>query len=288
MKTISAELEAHYASGATTLATLWKLTRRDGTIFGFTDHDKPITFETQLYSPTSSYDTSAVSTKDDLSVANIEATGLLNATGITAAGLEAGTWDGTRTEVREVNFKDLTMGANLLPFGEIGEIQRKGRKFQIEIRGLTNKLQNNIGRIYVDQCDADLGDTRCGVDLEALRISGTVDSSTNKRNFLATLTAKPVDWFKYGVVTWVTGLNAGLSMEVKGNPVAGTFELALAMPFAIVATDTFTVTPGCNKLLKTGPEEYLGDCKVKYDNVPNFRAWPEVPGPGVLTKVGGQ
>lgn len=44
MKTIPTALQAHYASGGTTLATLWKITRADGIVFGFTDHDAPIPF----------------------------------------------------------------------------------------------------------------------------------------------------------------------------------------------------------------------------------------------------
>ena len=42
MKTVSAGLEAHLALEATTLATCWKVTRTDGTVYGFTSHDKDL------------------------------------------------------------------------------------------------------------------------------------------------------------------------------------------------------------------------------------------------------
>ena len=288
MKTISSGLATHYASGATTLATLWKLTRRDAEVFGFTDHDVMITFDGVDYEPSSVFDASAIDTKSELNVDNLEVTGLLDSTGIASDDIEAGLWDGAAVEVREVNWADLTMGANILRVGEVGQIQRKGGIFVAELRGLLAKLANNICRIYTDQCDADLGDARCGVNLGALTITGTVTAVASQQAFTASALAQAAGYFTYGKVTFTSGLNDGLAMEVKQHQTGGVFTLQLQMPYAIGVADTFTVTPGCNKLLKTAAGEYLGDCKVKFNNVVNFRAWPEVPGVGVVTRVGGQ
>ena len=38
MKTIATDLAVHLTGEVTTLATCWKITRRDGVILGFTDH----------------------------------------------------------------------------------------------------------------------------------------------------------------------------------------------------------------------------------------------------------
>ena len=45
MKTLPAALDAHLATGATTLCWCWRLTRRDGIRFGFTDHDRDVVFD---------------------------------------------------------------------------------------------------------------------------------------------------------------------------------------------------------------------------------------------------
>ena len=42
MRAIPAALAAHLATGATTLAFGWKLTRRDGVVMGFSDHDRDL------------------------------------------------------------------------------------------------------------------------------------------------------------------------------------------------------------------------------------------------------
>ena len=44
MRTIPPDLAAHLERGATTLCHCWKLLRRDGAAFGFTDHDRDLAF----------------------------------------------------------------------------------------------------------------------------------------------------------------------------------------------------------------------------------------------------
>ena len=60
---ISVALAAHYASGSTTLARLWKITRADGQVFGFTDHDAALSYGGVTYRPTSAFDASTISTR---------------------------------------------------------------------------------------------------------------------------------------------------------------------------------------------------------------------------------
>ena len=125
MKTgISTALAAHYAGGGTTLARLWKVTRRDGAIYAFSDFDSPLTFSGTTYLPSSAFDASALSTKAELNVDNLELVGLLDSAGITAADIEAGLWDGAAIELREVNWADLSMGANILRTGELALVEQ--------------------------------------------------------------------------------------------------------------------------------------------------------------------
>src|SRR3954466_3603019 len=44
MRTLPLNLAAHMADGATSLCHCWKLIPRDGQSFGFTDHDRDLTF----------------------------------------------------------------------------------------------------------------------------------------------------------------------------------------------------------------------------------------------------
>ena len=200
--------------------------------------------------------------------------------GITADDMESGKWDGAEVEIIEVNYKDLTMGHNWLRVGSLGEIQRSGQTYNAELRGLMHKLQNNIGRVVKPSCDAVLGDARCGVDLEALRVSGEVTVATSNRLFTTDLGGSGT--YSYGVLTWTStgSANIGLSMEVKAHTATGVLELQLAMPYDIEVGDEFTITPGCDKTKAT--------CIATFDNVVNFRGFSFVPGQDKVLLVGGQ
>lgn len=288
MKTITPELQAHLAQSVTTICNLWRVTRRDGTVFGFTDHMEDIVFEGVTYEAFTGYTASAVSTQAALNVDNLEIDGMFDSAGITIEDLEGGVWDGAVVRLSQVNYADLSMGDMELRTGEIGEVQHTGAEFTAELRGLMQYLQNNIGRIITPSCDAELGDARCKVDLEALRVSGTVTAVTSRQVFSASGLAAAAGYFTYGVITFTSGANDGMSMEIKAHAGGGVLTTRLDMPFTVAIGDTFTIVPGCNKLLKTGDGQYNGDCKIKFNNVPNFQGFPEVPGNDRLVSYGGQ
>lgn len=86
-------------------------------------------------------------------------------------------------------------------------------------------------------------------------------------------------WFKAGHLKWTSGLNSGVSMEVKSwNSTTREIVLFLEMPFEIVLGDQFDIYPGCQKRV-------VEDCKTKFDNVANFRGEPYVPGRDAILKV---
>lgn len=288
MKSISSSLQAHLAQSVTTICHLWRVTRRDGAVFGFTDHMEDIVFGGVTYEAFTGYTASAVSTQAALNVDNLELDGMFDAAGITVEDLEAGLWDGAVVRLSQVNYADLSMGDMELRTGELGEVKHTGSDFTAELRGLMQYLQNNIGRIITPSCDATLGDARCKVDLEALRVSGTVTAVTSRQVFAASGLAAAAGYFTYGVITFTGGENDGVSMEIKAHASGGALTTQLDMPFIVAVGDTFTIVPGCNKLLKTGDGQYNGDCKVKFSNVVNFRGFPEVPGNDRLMSYGGQ
>ena len=68
MKTLSPELQTHLDAGTTTLAWCWRITRADGVAFGFTDHDRALTFDSTGFEPESGLTASEVRAGSDLSV----------------------------------------------------------------------------------------------------------------------------------------------------------------------------------------------------------------------------
>ena len=270
MKTISSGLATHIASDLTTLCTCWLVTRRDSTVFGFTDAATDIVYGGVTYKASTGLTPSSIQTTDALNVDNLEVISMLDAAAITDADLLAGKWDYAAVQIFLLNWADLAQAALQLRRGWTGEIKTGRASFTAELRGMTQPLQQDIGRVFMPSCNADLGDTRCSINLAAWTLSGTVTSVTDAANFAASGRSEATDYFTGGKLTWTGGNNAGWSMEVKSFG-ATTFGLTQAMPLAIQIGDTFSVYAGCNK------NRDAGGC-LKFSNILNFRGFPDVPG----------
>lgn len=281
MKTISVALKAHYALGTTTLAHIVKMTRRDGTVLAVTlDHDKTITFGGIDYLPALGMIPTNIETSGELNVDNLDARGALMALGIAEADISAGLWDLCDVRVMRVNWADLTMGAEKLKRGTFGQLSVGRNSFNNEVRGITQRLQQTIGEVVSASCKADLFDARCTVVAEegVRKFSDTVVSGvTSSRVFAAAGLTQEAGFFDAGKVTWTTGANVGLSMEIRVHTAGGTIELQEPMPHAVAAADEFTIFAGCLK-------RYAEDCVVKFSNGINFRGFPFVPGQDQMFK----
>jgi uncharacterized phage protein (TIGR02218 family) len=81
-------------------------------------------------------------------------------------------------------------------------------------------------------------------------------------------------FYSYGMVTFLTGLNAGIAREIKNNPkpIGGQADLRLqeAFPFTVAAGDTARLEAGCDRT--------LGVCNSRFSNVINYRGENLIPG----------
>ena len=111
MKTISEALRQHIQIEVTTLATCWKLTRRDGTIMGFTDSDRDIVFAGVTYRASAALQASAITTSIGLTADNFDLEGVLSDDAITEVDIMAGRYDYAEINCFMVNYKNTSMGA---------------------------------------------------------------------------------------------------------------------------------------------------------------------------------
>lgn len=278
MKSAGASLLAHMQGEVTTLCTCWKVTRTDGRVFGFTDHTSDLTISGVTYSASTGYTATAIKSSSALNVDNLDVQGALDSTTITDADLLAGLWDFATVEIFVVNYADTSMGSMNLRKGNIGNVQSGRGAFVTELRGMMQRLQQAVGRLIMPACNADLGDARCGINLGTFpngTATGTVTSISSNRNFTASdLTGHATGWFDGGLVTFTSGDNEGLQMEVKTFTSGGAVLLFLPMPYDVALSDTFTITAGCDKSHTV--------CNSTFSNTINFRGFPHLPGLGRL------
>lgn len=210
-----------------------------------------------------------------LAVDGSEIAGALADETLREADLAAGRYDAARIETWLVDWSEPSLRV-LMARGTLGEVKREGQAFTAELRGLADMLSQECGRLYTAKCGADLGDSRCRVDLTnpALRGTGTVSALEGTSLFVASGLGGFADGlFSAGRLAWTSGANAGVSVEVKEHRLdAGAARLSLwqAMAEAIAPGDAFTVTAGCDKRFAT--------CRDRFANTLNFRGFPHIPG----------
>lgn len=218
MKSVSAALDAHLQEEVTTLACLWRIIRTDGAVFFFTDHDRDLEFEGDRYAAAAGYSRSAIASDASFGIDNLDVEGVFDNNAITDADLKAGLFDHAEVRIFLINWADLSQGALRLRRGWFGEVVLgQAGVFRTELRGLTQALAQRIGELYSPECPADLGDSRCKVDLAVWRRNGSVTGIVDRLSFTANVDGGPFadGWFDGGVLTFTAGADAGRGIEVR-------------------------------------------------------------------------
>lgn len=275
----------------------WRVTRLDGTEFLFTDHDEEIavveaggsptgspTPDVLIFDPINAFSVTATRRQAGLAVDNLSIIGLIDdgspPTGITEEAVLAELFADATVEIWLCCWTDLDAGLMPIKSGTLGTMTFRTTGFEAEMRGLAERLQRQVHRVFSIECDAVLGDTRCGVDLDqgspsSFRRAATVTAVSSNRVFAVDL-VEAEQWAQYGLCTFTSGANNGLSREiinhgsVAGSPTVGAaLTLLIPMPFDVEVGDGVTITAGCDKTFAT--------CKAKFDNAVHYRGFHLMP-----------
>lgn len=275
MRDIPEALLAHVKAGVTSLCRCWILTRLDGVTMGFTDHDGLLSFEGVTFEPTTGMDAAALQSSTGLAVDNSQAIGALSAVGLTDDDIEQGFYDGAEIVQYLVNWQDVAQRVIMFR-GSLGEIKRGSGAFEVELRSLSEGLNQSIGRAYLRQCDAQLGDAKCQVDLTGAAF--TAEAELTFAVGQRVLHMKGLDgfedgWFLQVQLTFVSGQNAGAPQIIKVDQTKGLrriLEVWEGFRHPIELGDIVRVTAGCDKSRDA--------CAQKFTNLLNFRGFPIMPG----------
>lgn len=268
-------LAAHLAEGVTSVARAWEVVRRDGRRFGFTDHDLDLSFDGLVFRADTGMSAAALQQGTGLSVDNSEAVGALRHDSVTEVDIALGRFDGARVTAWLVNWADVS-ARKLLFRGALGEITRSGGAFTAELRGLTDLLNRPVGRVFQHPCGAVLGDEACGVDLDApgLRAVGVVTEVTPTGGLIVDVPGDfAPEWFQRGRLDIRDGAAAGLWGAIKRDVLFedGARRIDLWEPLRLA------VAPGTQVGLVAGCDKRFETCREKFDNLLNYRGFPDVP-----------
>ncbi|OFX14028.1 MAG: hypothetical protein A2V59_06535, partial [Armatimonadetes bacterium RBG_19FT_COMBO_69_19] len=290
LRTLSAEMTTHLAGESLTIAVCVKVERTDGTILGFTTHDRDLTFSGTTYEALSAVEATALRQELGTGIDNLDVFGLLQSDAVAETDLLAGRYDGADITLMLVNWDSLSDGAVTLLKGTLGEITIQDGKYTAEVRSQMQRLAQQIGDLTSPTCRVKaLGDSQCAPgglfadakDITDYQFARTVTDVDSDRQFTFGASAEASGYFDYGKVTFTSGLNNGLSREIKVHTLVGgeaLLKMQEAFPFTVQVGDTATLEAGCNRTFDI--------CKSRFANVINMRAEPYVPGTDKLIRRG--
>jgi uncharacterized phage protein (TIGR02218 family) len=258
-------------------ATLYRITRKDGVVFRFTNHDATINYATHDYVPAGGPSASARQKVDGLKDRNFEAMGMLTSSKITFDDLRAGRYREAKVEIMTIDWMHPWADPYEICTYWITNVQFTGEIWTAQLEGLTHKLKQEVGGIVGRMCRVHrFGDMQCGVagGEAAFTTSGLAVTSVirARREFTCTsLNSQADGYYQNGYVRFTTGGNDNLSMDVNAFfQSGGRVVFWMDMPYDIQVGDTFNIVAGCDRLMST--------CRDKFDNILNFRGYPTVPG----------
>jgi len=274
MISLGASMIAHLSEPTTTLATCWKVTLQNGTIYRLTDHDVSLQIPAdgnETYSADSSFLASDFAGSGNLAVDGIDIHSWIDTTVINEQDVYAGLWDNARVEIFAVNHQDTSIGVIPLKTGNIGAIKYGDGPIVLEMRSLAQQLQVTTTQVFQFTCRASVYDDRCGVPKASHLVATATVSGTPTRTVFDTGETLAEGELVYGTAEWLTGNNAGLAHDIVSHTTGGEITLELPAALAIQAGDTCELYRGCDKTRAT--------CRDRFGNIPNFRAEPDQPTP---------
>ena len=167
----------------------------------------------------------------------------------------------------------IPIGATIMFKGRVAEIGKIGRTTaEITVAGDTTLLDIDMPRrLWSPQCSHVLYDSGCSLARGAYSSAGSVTSSSSLTNIAWSAATAA---YAQGSITFTSGLNAGVIRTIKAAA-SGALGLAYPLPNWPSIGDTFTAAQGCDHTQAT--------CQSKFANLANFRGYPYVPPPQIMT-----
>ncbi|PKP64533.1 MAG: hypothetical protein CVT85_10055 [Alphaproteobacteria bacterium HGW-Alphaproteobacteria-7] len=257
-----------------TVATFWRIYRRDGAALAFTSHDRDLTFGGITHRAAPGMIPAAIRLTVELSNDSAEAQGALHHDSIREEELAAGLFDEAAIEIGAVDW--ITLDHSTLYSGQIGRIGDNQTQFTAELRSNKSLLERDLVPRTSPTCRAEFCGRGCGlsaVRFTTFRLLDAIDPETNRVRFGGLIGENYVD----GRLRFLSGPQTGLDFGIID---ADADWLTLDRPLL-----AGTVT-GTRAELREGCDHTFATCAGRFANSINFRGEPFLPGNDLLSRYG--
>lgn len=232
-----------------------------------------------VYKTDYGYEPTAFAASASFSPSAMDIEGIVAVGGVTRDTLASGVFDNARVYIFKCNFLAPVEDYEEITSGFLGKTTLEDDKYRIEGMGLIDALNQSVGRAILPVCDARFGDTRCGISLASVKVTGTLTAVTSQLVIHDTARGEAADWFGAGTIKFTSGANAALpAFAIRSFASGGTITLFDALYYPPLAGDAYEMIPGCRKRRE--------DCRDKWANIVNFQGFPDQPTSGTYLARG--
>lgn len=262
-----------FAGELETVASFWRIFRRDGVAFGLTSHDRDLVFDDIRHRTAPGMVPSAIRMSSGFDPDTAEVSGALDHEAIRNDDLDAGRFDGARIELGLVDW--LSLERHTLYAGSIGGIARDGGQFTARLDSVKTILSQHPIPRTSPSCRAEFCGLGCGLSAARFTHGARIASVDWADNAVTLNDAPSADRLLDGHLRWVDGEAAGLSFGVAAVD-GGKLILERTLPNAATIGQSVIVREGCDLRLES--------CSTRFDNALNFRGEPFLPGNDMLSR----
>lgn len=257
-----------------TVATFWRIYRRDGAALAFTSHDRDLTFGGIRHLAAPGMIPAAIRLTDALSNDSAEVQGALNHHSIRETELAAGLFDEAAIEIGAVDWSSLDH--HTLYTGQIGRIEDDRSRFTAELRSSKSLLEQDLVPRTSPTCRANFCGPGCGLPVMRYTSLHRVVAVDTERNAVQ-LEGADGEAHLDGRLRFMAGPQTGIGfgiIDAADNWLVLDRPLVRDTPLASLAE------------LREGCDHTIATCANRFGNAANFRGEPFLPGNDLLARYG--
>lgn len=256
-----------------TVATFWRVSRRDGVTLGFTSHDRDLWFDGVLHRAAPGMIPSSIRRSSDFEPDSAEVQGALSHASIGATDLAQGRFDGAQVRIGVVDWESGEV--EVLYRGAIGGVTDEAGRFSAELVSRKNELLIDPVPRTGPSCRAQFCAPGCNLDPAPFDHEASCMAVDLAANAVTLSLAVDAALLLGGTLRWFDGPHAGMSMMIMGQ-VGEALVLDWPLLPGIPAGARVVVREGCDHTIET--------CATRFANAANFQAEPYLPGNDLVTR----
>ena len=266
-----------FADELDTVATFWRVFRRDGVTVGFTAHDRDLAFGGIRHQAAPGMIPAAIRLSGDFTEDEAEMRGALSHAAIREDDLAAGLYDEAAIEFGVVDW--MSLEHHCLYNGTLGAVEIEQGEFTCELASAKRLLQADIVPRTSPTCRAEFCGPGCGLTAQVFssrRELQAVDHAGN-RVLVGDVGAGDAQLYLDGQIRFLDGAQTGIAFTIM---VAEEGWLTLDRPLAS------SIIAGLPLELRQGCDHTIASCAERFGNAINFRGEPFLPGNDLLARTG--